>query len=297
MRITSNTFPESVVTNLQRLSGRMSTLQEQTATGQRINDPSDDPASAVRVVAYKGERARIEQYHRNAQRADDIINTTFSEVRNLFSVSERASEIVSLSSDILGTEAMSAYGIEIHALLEQALVNANANFNGEPLFGGTGAEQRPYQATRDANGRIVSISFAGSTNTSQFQVADGSVVSPYASPQTSQDVLAFLNNVVSLRDALASGIDANVKAQAAALQDSEDALVGAISGLGALQARVEVDVAQNSSRFSQLGEQISREVDVDLAQSIVQLTQNQSAYEAALMSASKVLNKSLLDYL
>ncbi|MGH8018577.1 MAG: hypothetical protein ACREIA_09840 [Opitutaceae bacterium] len=297
MRVTSNTFPENLVTHLQRLTTRMSDLQEQTATGQRITDPSDDPASAVRVIDYQGERARIFQFHRNAQRANDILTATTAEVRNIFTASERANEIVSLSSDVLGPDAMNAYGIEVDALLEQALVNANANFNNEPLFGGIGAADRPYQAARDANGKITSIAFTGSTTTTQFQIAEGSVISPYATPQTSQDVLGFLNTLVTLRDSLASGVDANVKAVAPGLQTAEDALIGTISGLGALQGRIEVDLTQNSTRFSDLAEKISREADVDLAQAVVQLTQNQNAYQAALMSASKVLDKSLLDYL
>ncbi|BET66076.1 flagellin [Opitutales bacterium ASA1] len=297
MRVTSNSFPDNLVGHLQRLTGRMNTLQEQTATGQRINDPSDDPSAAVRVINYKGERSSIAQYYRNAQRADDIITASTAEVRNIFSVSSRANEIVSLTSDILGPDAMDAYAIEIDALLEQALVNANSNFNGEPLFGGTGAAQRPYEAVRDADGRITGINFIGSTTTARFQVAEGNVVSPYATPQTSQNIRDFLQNLVSFRDALASGVDANVKAQAPALQNSEDALIGAISGLGALQARIEVDMAQNSTRFSELAEQISREADVDLAQAVVKLSQNQTAYQAALMSAGKVLDKSLLDYL
>lgn len=297
MRVTSNTFPENLITHLQRLTSRMSALQEQTATGQRITDPSDDPASAVRVIDYQGERARIYQFHRNAQRANDIITAATAEVRNIFSASDRANEIVSLSSDILGPDAMRAYAIEVDSLLEQALVNANANFSGEPLFGGIGAAARPYEATRDADGRITSIAFVGSTSTTEFQIAEGSVISPYASPQTSQDVLGFLDTLVTLRDALATGVDANVKAVAPALQTAEDALIGTISGLGALQGRIEVDLKQNSMRFSDLAEKISREADVDLAQAIVQLTQNQNAYQAALMSASKVLDKSLLDYL
>jgi flagellar hook-associated protein 3 FlgL len=297
MRVTSNTFPENLVSHLQRLTSRMSTLQEQTATGQRINKPSDDPASAVRVMDYQGESARIHQFYRNAQRANDIITATTAEVQNLFSASDRANEIITLSSDILGPDAMNAYSIEVDALLEQALVNSNSNFNGEPLFGGTGAADRPYEATRDVDGKITSIAFIGSTTTAQFEIADGSVISPYASPQTSQDVLGFLNNLVSLRDQLATGQADNVKALSDDFQTSEDALIGTISGMGALQGRIEVDLSQNSTRFSNLAEKISLEADVDLAQAVVQLTQNQNAYQAALMSASKVLDKSLLDYL
>jgi flagellin-like hook-associated protein FlgL len=42
---------------------------------------------------------------------------------------------------------------------------------------------------------------------------------------------------------------------------------------------------------------ISQEADADLAQTIVQLTQTQTAYQAALQSGGQILSQSLLDYL
>lgn len=296
MRVTNNTFSDNLIANLQQLTGRMNTLQGQTATGQRISTPSEDPGAASRVLGYQSDRSRIVQYYSNAKRAGDVIDSTLAQVRNFLSVSERANEIVSLSSDIAGPDALNAYGNEIDALLEQALSNANTNFNGEPLFGGTGNTDTPFVATRDANGRITSVAYAGSANAAKFEISDGSTLSPYADNTANQGVLAFLNNLVSLRDALATGSDANVKAQSANMLASEDDLVSTLSGMGALQGRIEVEVAQNSTRYSQLASQISREVDVDIAQSVVELTQTQNAYQAALMSAGKVLNKSLLDY-
>ena len=65
----------------------------------------------------------------------------------------------------------------------------------------------------------------------------------------------------------------------------------------ALQQRLEIEITQNGARFSDLAEQISRDADADLAQTVVQLTQNQNAYQAAFMSAGNILNKSLLDYI
>ena len=297
MRVTTNSFPDNLVYHLQRVSSRMATLQEQAATGQRLIDPSDDPAAAVRVLNYQSERGQILQYYRNAQRAQDIINATTSEVRNLMTASGRANEIIALSTDLTGTEALSAYGTEVNQLLEQALVNANANFNEEPLFGGTTANTRPFTATRDANGNITGVTYDGSANTAEFQVADGSRVSPYVGADKNLQILDFLNNLVGLRDALGTGDAAAVKAQATPLQASEDNLINMISGQGALQQRVDVEITQNSTRYSDLAEQISREADADLSQTVVQLTQAQNAYQAALMSAGKILNQSLLDYL
>ncbi|HKX61206.1 MAG TPA: hypothetical protein VJS65_05170 [Verrucomicrobiae bacterium] len=42
---------------------------------------------------------------------------------------------------------------------------------------------------------------------------------------------------------------------------------------------------------------VSKEADADLTETIVRLTQTQTAYQAALQSAGRILGSSLLDYL
>jgi flagellar hook-associated protein 3 FlgL len=297
MRVTSSTFPNNLVNQLQQLTSKMNTLQQQASTGQRVIAPSDDPAAASRVLNYQSERNGLAQFQRNALRAEDLLNASNTQIQNLLDVSERANEVISLTNDVFNGDDMVVYATEIDALLEQALVNGNARFNDEPLFGGTTAAMSPFTATRDAQGRITAVTYVGSATTAQIQVAEGSTISPYSSATENQEIAGFLNGLVSLRDALNTRQSANVRAVAPAMQASEDHLILQLSAKGALLSRVEVDKTQNATRYTNLAEQISRDADTDLAQAVVQLSQNQNAYQAALMSASKVLNKSLLDYL
>jgi len=297
MRVTSSTFPNNLVNQLQQLTSKMNTLQQQASTGQRVIAPSDDPAATSRVLNYQAERNSLAQFQRNALRAEDILNATNAEIQNMLDASERANEVISLTNDVFNGDDMVVYATEVDALLEQALVNANANFNDEPLFGGTTALQRPFTVTRDAQGSITNVTYSGSATTAQIQVAEGSSISPYSNATENQEIADFLNRLVGLRDALNTRDSANVRALSTGLQASEDQLILQLSGKGALLSRVELDKTQNSTRYTDLAEQISRDADTDLAQAVVQLTQNQNAYQAALMSAGKVLNKSLLDYL
>jgi flagellar hook-associated protein 3 FlgL len=297
MRVTSSTFPNNLVNQLQQLTSKMNTLQQQASTGQRVIAPSDDPAAASRVLNYQSERNGLAQFQRNALRAEDLLSAANAQIQNLLDVSERANEVISLTNDVFNGDDMVVYATEIDALLEQALVNGNASFNDEPLFGGTTANALPFTATRDAQGRITAVTYAGSATTAQIQVAEGSTISPYSSAAENQEIADFLNRLVSLRDALNTRQSANVRALSPGLQSSEDQLILQLSAKGALLSRVEVDKTQNATRYTNLAEQISRDADADLAQAVVQLSQNQNAYQAALMSAGKVLNKSLLDYL
>jgi flagellar hook-associated protein 3 FlgL len=64
-----------------------------------------------------------------------------------------------------------------------------------------------------------------------------------------------------------------------------------------VQLRIEVVQSQQTTRTSNIETLISADADADMATSAVKLSQTSTAYQAALSSASKILQMSLLDYL
>ena len=142
-------------------------------------------------------------------------------------------------------------------------------------------------------GRAGVVAVDEATNRVYIGGLDGQMIFDGA---TNQQLANFLNNLVGLRDALASGNVSAVKNTAPALETSENNLVNLLSGRGALQQRLDIEARQNHARYSDLAVQVSRDADADLAQTIVELTQQQNAYQAALMSAGRILDHSLLDY-
>ena len=50
MRVSANTFSDTLITQLGNLSGRQQRLQSQAATGQRVRLPEDDPVALRRLV-------------------------------------------------------------------------------------------------------------------------------------------------------------------------------------------------------------------------------------------------------
>ena len=81
------------------------------------------------------------------------------------------------------------------------------------------------------------------------------------------------------------------------LKANEDDLLIMLSGLGAVQMRIEVESARNATIYGDLDTEISRQVDVDLAESLVELGRVETAYQAALQSSARIMNLSLFDYL
>jgi len=77
----------------------------------------------------------------------------------------------------------------------------------------------------------------------------------------------------------------------------EDNLLFHLGTNGAIQSRLEATNALATQRTDTLETLVSKEADADLAQTLVRLNQTQTAYQAALQSAGKILGSSLLDYL
>ena len=74
-------------------------------------------------------------------------------------------------------------------------------------------------------------------------------------------------------------------------------IIAAMADSGGMQTRIEAAQSQQLDRVMGLETLVSNESSVDLPTTIVKLNQAQTAYQAALSSAAKVMNLSLLDYI
>ena len=100
------------------------------------------------------------------------------------------------------------------------------------------------------------------------------------------DIMHALKSAAGLDGLIASGI-AGV----------DEDTVRAVAETGGVQTRIEAAQSDLSSRSTTLDTLISNEDSTDITTAVVKLSQAQTAYQAALASASQVMNTSLLDYL
>ncbi len=144
----------------------------------------------------------------------------------------------------------------------------------------------------------------------EIRVSDTLKLSAGTSAAENKLLADFVNRLVDLREALKSNDSQQISTVRAALLvgkpatdteprviSSEDAIVNAIARNGAIQTRLEALKEQNDARFSDVEQLVSSEVDADLAQSMVKLSQVQTAYQAAVQSGAQIMKLSLLDYI
>ena len=297
MRIASSTVSDNIVRQIQGLGTQQARLQAQVASGQRITNPEDDPAAVSRVINLESERRSLEQFQRNAERALEVSQASFSGLQQLKKLSDRATEIGTLGGSAISSDARAAYASEIDQLLEQALQLGNTRFRNDYIFAGTAVDTAPFVATRDAAGAVTSVAYAGNTAQSAIALSESSSVAPGTTATTNNGIGDFINHLAALRDSLRAGDTAAIHTAQTNLISTEDVIVDSLSEHGAIQMRVEINQTQQRERAESLEKLVSAEADGDLPSAIVKLNQTQVAYQAALQSASNIMRLSLLDYL
>jgi flagellar hook-associated protein 3 FlgL len=310
MRVTGNSFTNGLANQLNLLTARQYRLQNQAASGQRIQAPEDDPIAMQRVLDMRAEGKSLEQYTRNISLLHDRANGTFSALKAIKKVSDRASEIATLADGTRSPEELQAYARELTQLIQQAVQTMNGKHREQHLFGGTLANQPPFTAVTDASGNVTSVTYQGNTSVTDNEIDSGSMIAvdvpgennsgtgPRGLIADSRSGADFFNHLISLQNHLLAGDTASIAAtDRPALALDEENFIYHIANNGAMQTRLETTASAASARSLSLDEMISKEADADLTQTLVELNRTQTAYQAALQSGATIMSTSLLDYL
>ena len=310
MRVTSNSFPTALQYQLESLATKQARLQSQAATGQRFKAPSEDPRATRKVLELQQETRRLTQYNENIDLSNEKLNSIYGAVQALKKVSDRAGELAAMVDDMKSKDQLAAYRQEINQLIEQSVQIANTNNQFGYVFAGTRSNAEAYEVSRNEAGEISGVSYQGTTDTVGIEIAKGSSLSvQMPGSNTSESGVqglfetregSFFQHLIELRDKLDGGTREDVayirETVAKNLMKDESNVIYHISRVGALEARLETAKTMGSRRITAANEFVSKEVDADLAKTLVKLNEIQTAYLAALKSGATIMNQSLLDY-
>jgi flagellar hook-associated protein 3 FlgL len=310
MRVTGNSFINSFLDQINLLSARQQRLQNQAATGQRITAPEDDPAAMERILSLRDENQNVQQYSRNIAVLQERATNTFSAIKSLKTVSDRAGEIAVLADGMRSPEELKVYAAEISQMIQSAVATMNTRVGDRYLFGGTRTDIQPYTVTVNPDGTVQSVDYQGHWGVVESEIAPGSTIAvdvagennfgsgPFGLVTDSRNGADFLNHLISLQNHLLAGDTNAISAtDRPNLRIDEDNILAHIGNSGATQMRLESAAQSMSERSESLDKMISRDADADLAETLVQLSQTQNAYQAALQSGATMMRTTLLDFL
>jgi flagellin-like hook-associated protein FlgL len=256
-----------------------------------------------RILSLRTEKDQNQQYYRNSIDGLEVSKTTFVALDQLGQLVGRGSELAAGVSGITSDAEYKAKYSEINQLIEQGVNVANTKLRGSFLLAGdaSASATKPFDASRDAGGKITMVTYAGSETSPEMNIAEGTKISAYTTSDENKDVRDALNKLIALRDAMDAKSPSLVLTARQALTEgntsSEDKLLSVMSRAGSIQYRLENNMKDLELRYESSEKLISTDADVDFAEATVRLNRSQMAYQAAIQSGAKIQNNSLLDYL
>jgi flagellar hook-associated protein 3 FlgL len=296
MRFVPN-IANDVIANIQQSDKNVQTALQEVSTGQRVSNPSDDPAAAAMLVQLQAETNNIDQYTTNAesalgqaQTADTAISSVVSLLNQAVTLGVEGANSTESSSD------RQAIANSVQGLLSNVVSLANTTYQGVALFGGTVNGVTPFTpSSTSSNG----YQYNGNSGISQVQVGDSLSVQINVPGNTLFDnpSASVLGALSGLATALTSGNTTAIGNATSAVTSAlnyvtEQHVVygSAINQLNAQESYLAQDKVTLSAQATSL-------VGIDTATAAEDLTSAEENNSAVLAASSKVLQNTLLNYL
>jgi flagellar hook-associated protein 3 FlgL len=274
---------------------RLQQSQRRLSSGRAHERVSDDPRGATDVLFLRGQIARHDQI---ARTADDTRSRLAVADTTLVGVSDAMIRVKELAvragnNGVSDPESRSALATEIRSIRSQLLSDANTEYLGRPLFGGTAAGSA-YDTSTGA--------FTGNAVVEGRTVSEGvRVPANITGEQIFGDQASATGDVFAMLDRLATAV-ANDDAAAIAnesnnLDDARVRIGSAMAEVGRRVAQIEELGQKGAIRREQLVGRLSAIEDVDLAEAVIAVTTNDTAHQAALAAAARAMPPSLAQYL
>jgi len=312
LRVATNSIQESLIQQLNQNQRTLVSLQKQLSSGRRVSMPEDDPVVVGRTIRRESEKAELEQYHTNNVLAQTVVSSSELHLDQIRNLGDLALGIANATGDSTSDVELAGYKAQLDEILNQALDMANAELDGEYLFAGVDYSSPPYSINDNGTPNDPSddtIDYNGSPtdrsdpnfDEAETYVGNNTKVAARLNPEHNEDIQYMLQSILDLRNAMDTSIapyDASVTRDVASrMEEADDRIVVATSDLITKQMRLELAGNADSNLYNQLDESIANEVGADITELAVKIKQTQTSYEAALASASRILNISLLNYI
>lgn len=296
LRITQNAMNRTQMAGLNTSLARLQQTQEQLTTGKRLNRPSDDPVGTVSAMRFRGEQRQLEQFGENITdgrarltTADDALTQATSVVQSI-----RTQALAALNG-VNGQQQREAFAAAIDELRDGLVQQANTQYAGQPVFGGTTPGTNAFDP---ATGQ-----FAGNTLPVIRQVTQA----PGDAGQVNVGVngqAAFGNaldrtsgTIAKLAQAIRTGDQAAMQQGLADIDTLTNSILDVQSTVGARGVRLAGLENLNGRQDDASKIALSKVEDADFQKAAMDLAIQSNSYQAALAASAKIIQPSLMDFI
>jgi len=290
--------PDSTSTTLSSLNSALRSEREgllRLSSGKRIQTPSDDPAASALLVHNAASSSANAEFTNNGKNLEGQLRTADSALSSATSLLIRAISLgVEGSNGTQSTENRVAIAREVRGIRDQLFSLANTTYRGSYVFAGTASNQAPFLQLADG-----SIQYQGNNETNYARIGENRTIATNIPGDRLFDagpasVFAAFN---SLLKSLEANDPTSVAAATSNVRQSFDKLTSERVFYGNAISHLEANTAQLGDERLQIAEDEERLAGADLAETVSQITQAQTAIQAVLTASGKISRQSLLDFL
>jgi flagellar hook-associated protein 3 FlgL len=292
---------QSFLVGLTQIEQRELQAQTQLTTGLKINVVSDAPDQISPLLQTRSDLAQAQQITSNLGIVTTEVNTAQSALQSAVSLVDSAQSLGTQgASDLATSQTQQNVAAQLGIVLQQLVATADTTVGGRYIFSGDSDQQVPY--TIDLTQTNPISPYQGGAATRQIQDSNGTQIAIslsaqtiFDSPDATQNVFTSISN---LRQALLNNSGASAVSSALGdVQTADTYLNQQLAFYGNVQDQVASASNDAQNNTTQLKTQLSGIQDADEAAAITQLTEGQTAQQAALVSRAQLPKTSLFDYI
>ncbi len=297
MRVTMTTMYDRIKTDLARLTERLDKTNASISSGKIYQTPSDAPVRLTHALGLRDNLADVDQFKRNISYAQGWVKATENVFTGVEERLQRAKELaVQGANDTLNEDDRRAIAQEVRHILEEAVSLGNTKLGNRYILAGSRTTgyaqgQRPFELDRDGN-----VSYPGNREDVMVNVAPGIKQKINLDGKTSLQESGAFEALRDLYDSLMANSHPDIENALKKIDDSIVYVSNQTARIGAMANSLDVKSDLMDSQKIINTEILSGVEDTDMIEAINNLNATQTAYQAALGAASKVMKVSLADY-
>ena len=312
MKATQGTTYRGLQAQLQSMGVNLENLRNTAASGKKFTKSSDNPAAIRPVLNARSQILTSDRYLTTMGHALDKMDSTDSYLGNVEDILQRVRELtLNGMNSSLNQQDLNSLADQVGYLKQQLVDTANTKLDGKYLFAGFSEDVEPF-TTNPAYDPALDprpVLYKGDENAVKLEVAPGQMLqvnltgnSLFLGDDNNDGVtdpgkVDIFATLTQIEDSLRAGDISGLEAQLTPLENGADQVRSGRSFLGNNAARVETGMTQMEDTKIDLKQILSRYEDADVVETLTQLTQQETAFQAALNVTAKVSQLSILNYL
>jgi flagellar hook-associated protein 3 FlgL len=294
MRVNPNPYPD-LLAAVAQTQQQINTDEQEIASGQSVDVPSDNPAAAAELVQNANQTSQADQFQRSAGSIQGEIQNADSALSSVTSALQQAITLgVEGANGTVNAADRAAIATQVEGIQSQLLSLANLAYQGNYVFAGTATQTAPYVLDPTSSSGVTYAGNSGVNSVTlgnQFSLQTNLPGSQLFSASGSDMFQSIQDLITSLQSGTGIGTAVTEVGNAYNYVSAQSVFYGnALNQLNDQQTYL-------SSETTGLAQQQNTVGGADLTNVISNLTSSQTSLQATLEAIGQTSQIDLFDYL